>query len=132
MNMPLVMEKQFGFITKRSTILPLLRALDTWTIILDKNGKLDNICMDFMKAFDTVPHNRLLHKIHQYEIHSIVLNWIRGFLTHWTGRNQRVGIDGTYSSLAPVISGIPQGAVLGLTLFVLYIRRKQGVRSVEN
>ena len=57
-------KKQFGIITKRSTILQLLTVLNTWTTILDNNGNLDNIYMDFMKAFDTVLQNSLLHKIY--------------------------------------------------------------------
>jgi hypothetical protein len=53
--------KQFGFISGRSTTLQLLKVMDEWTKILDKGGKIDSVYMDFMKAFDKVPHRRLLH-----------------------------------------------------------------------
>jgi hypothetical protein len=53
--------KQFGFISGRSTTLQLLKVMDEWTKIIDKGGKIDSVYMDFMKAFDKVPHRRLLH-----------------------------------------------------------------------
>ena len=56
-------DKQFGFITGRSTVLQMLTVLDIWTEILDQGGELDVIYCDFMKAFDKVPHKRLLLKI---------------------------------------------------------------------
>jgi hypothetical protein len=52
--------KQFGFISGRSTTLQLLKVMDEWTKMLDKGGKIDSVFMDFMKAFDKVPHRRLL------------------------------------------------------------------------
>ena len=57
--------KQFGFISGRSTTLQLLRVMDEWTEILDHGGQIDSIYMDFMKAFDKVPHRRLLKKMEQ-------------------------------------------------------------------
>ena len=54
--------KQYGFITGRSTTLQLLKVLDEWTEILDNNGQVDIIYMDFMKAFDQVPYKRLNQK----------------------------------------------------------------------
>ena len=64
-------DKQFGFITGRSTVLQMLRVLDIWTEILDQGGSLDIIYCDFMKAFDKVPHNRLIEnrKIWHYRKH---------------------------------------------------------------
>ena len=64
-------DKQFGFINARSTTFQMLHVLDTWTKILDQGGTLDVIYCDFMKAFDKVPHERLLHKIQQYGITGI-------------------------------------------------------------
>ena len=80
-NNKLFSTKQFGFIPGRSTSLQLLTMLDTITDVVDSNGQVDVIYMDFMKAFDQVPHKRLLKKVESHGIHGFVLNWIQGFLT---------------------------------------------------
>ena len=110
--------KQFGFIAGRSTTLQLLHVLNLWTEILDQGGSLDAVYCDFMKAFDKVPHRRLVHKIEKYGITGSILGWISSFLSN---RTQCVNINQTYSKKAEVSSGIPQGSVLGPILFVLYI-----------
>ena len=71
-----------------------------------------------MKAFDKVPHKRLIYKIKQYGIDGDVLGWIQDFLSN---RTQEVIINNTKSKPAHVTSGIPQGSVLGPILFVIYI-----------
>ncbi len=110
--------KQFGFISGRSTVLQLLYVLDLWTDILDNGGSLDVIYCDYMKAFDKVPHRRLIQKLKAYGIESSVLSWIESFLS---GRSQQVAVNGIRSESRDVTSGIPQGSVLGLILFVIYV-----------
>ena len=73
--------------------------------------------MDFSKAFDKVPKARLLAKIKAHGIEGRVLNWISEWLTD---RKQRTVLNGSYSDWCMVLSGVPQGSVLGPLAFILY------------
>ena len=111
-------EKQFGFIKGRSTVLQLIRALEEWTEALDTGKAVDCIYADFKKAFDKVPHRRLLKKIRSYGISEDICLWIEEFLK---ARKQQVKVNGKSSQWEEILSGIPQGTVLGPILFLLYI-----------
>ena len=89
------------------------------TSTLEKNNQIDLLLLDFSKAFDTVPHNRLLHKLDHYRIRASTHLWIKKFLTN---RTQEVLVEGCKSGQVHVSSGFPQGTVLGPLLFLLYIK----------
>ena len=110
--------RQFGFLAGRSTILQLLIILDKWTEILDKGGYVDVIYCDFQKAFDTVPHKRLIDILKLNGLKNPILSWITDFLG---SRKQRVAVNGSLSKEFDVRSGVPQGSVLGPLLFIMYI-----------
>ena len=114
----LLSPKQHGFISGRSTVTQLLNYLDRCIQNTIDGHVVDAIYLDFAKAFDTVPHRRLLGKMEAYGISGTVLEWVRDYLN---GRTQTVLVNGERSVTAPVISGIPQGTCLGPLLFVIYI-----------
>ena len=84
-------DSQFGFITGRSTLLKLIKVMEKWTEILDEGQAVDIAWCDFMKAFDKVPHRRLIAKLKMYNLGTKYIEWVRSFLRE---RKQRVVING--------------------------------------
>ena len=111
-------DQQHGFRKRRSCESQLVRTKQDLAASLEVGEQIDAILLDFSKAFDKVPHQRLAQKLSHYGIRGTLLNWIQSFLSD---RSQRVLIDNHSSEPAPVTSGVPQGSVLGPLLFLLYI-----------
>ena len=102
--------QQHGFTRNRSCVTNLLLAREHWCESVDLSQRLDVVFIDFSKAFDRVPHRRLLVKLEGLGIREPLLGWIKAFITD---RSNRVEVNGALSSTVVAASSLPQGFVLG-------------------
>ena len=109
---------QHGFLSKRSCITCQTEFFDMLTAAIDSKLSVIVIYLDMTKAFDTVPHERLMAKLSAAGIGNPLLEWLRSFLTN---RTQVVKIDTEISSPRSITSGVIQGSVLGPLLFLIYV-----------
>jgi hypothetical protein len=114
----LLKRSQHGFLPGRSCATNFLEFLEKATKAVDNGKAFDAVFLDFAKAFDKVPHARLLEKMSAHGIQGQLLRWVTNWLT---GRRQRVILGGEVSDWIEVLSGVPQGSVLGPLLILIFI-----------
>lgn len=114
----LLLQSQHGVTKGRSCLTNLLLFLEDVTKAIKEGKPIDMVYLDFSKAFNEVPHQRLLHKIDSHGIGGNVAAWIREWLH--SGK-QKVVLNGEHSKLQEVLLCVPKGSVLGPTLFLIFV-----------
>ena len=120
---------QYGFREKHSTELATMELMDRVISALDDKDLPISIFMDLSKAFDTLDHTTLLHKLKYYGIAGITLNWFNSYLSN---RSQYVEIDNVLSTKMVMNTGVPQGSILGPLLFLIWMTYPIPVRHFDS
>ena len=105
--------KQFGFLRNHSTLQQLLIFCESFC-----NSQTDVVYLDFKKAFDSVSHNELLFKLWSFGITGNLWKWLQAYFSN---RVQCVSVNNSVSDVLPVVSGVPQGSILGPIMFLVFV-----------
>ena len=112
----LISDSQHGFIVNRSTCTNLLESFNDWTLALQDRTGVAVVYIDFAKAFDSVPHDKLVHRLKTYGINGQLLLWIKNFFSN---RNHCTRVGNVESTILPLLSGVMKGSGMGPLMFVM-------------
>jgi len=114
----LLNSSQFGFLPNKSTLSQLILSINDWVLAADQNSVTTVAYLDYAKAFDTVSHTKLLYKLQSYGLSGSLFNWLSSFISD---RSFTVRVGNSESDIFRVLSGVPQGSILGPLLFILFV-----------